>query len=70
MARPSRKKRAFFALYCTECQDELGIRQENYVIMLNPQNTNPKEFTARKYCPRLRKHTIHKAKQISRAQNK
>jgi ribosomal protein L33 len=70
MARPSRKKRAFFALYCTECMETLGKRVENYIIMLNPTNTNPKEFTARKYCKRLRKHTVHKAKQISRSQNK
>ncbi|HEY5714683.1 MAG TPA: 50S ribosomal protein L33 [Candidatus Gracilibacteria bacterium] len=70
MARPSRKKRAFFALYCTECMESEGKRVENYIVMLNPQNTNPKEFEARKYCPRLNKHTIHKAKQISRAQNK
>lgn len=70
MARPSRKKRVFVALYCTELFDTLKKRVENYVIMLNPTNTNVKEFTARKYCPRLRKHTVHKAKQISRAQNK
>ena len=70
MSRPSRKKRAFFALYCTEIFEKVGKRVENYVVMLNPQNTNPKEFTARKYCPQLRKHTVHKAKQISRSQNK
>lgn len=69
MARPSRKKRAFFALYCTECHDKLGKRMENYKIMLNPTNTNPKEFTANKYCPRCQKHQSHKAKQISRSQN-
>lgn len=68
MARPSRKKRAFFALFCTECQEKDNKRRENYKIMLNPTNTNPKEFTARKYCPTQRKHTIHKAKQISRSQ--
>ena len=70
MARPSRKKRAFFALYCTEVLENLGKRVENYVVMLNPTNTNVKEFSARKYCPLLRKHTVHKAKQISRSQNK
>lgn len=70
MARPSRKKRAFFALYCTELYEQLGKRVENYKIMLNPTNTDVKAFTARKYCPRLNKHTIHKARQISRSQNK
>lgn len=70
MARPSRKKRAFFALYCEECKEQDGKRRENYKIMLNPTNTNPKEFSARKYCPFHRKHTLHKAKQISRSQNK
>ena len=70
MARPSRKKRAFFALYCTEIFEAEGKRVENYKIMLNPTNTDVKAFTARKYCPRLRKHTIHKARQISRSQNK
>ena len=70
MARPSRKKRAFVALYCTECMEQFGKRIENYVIMLNPVNAPVKEFTLRKYCPRLRKHTVHKAKQISRSQNK
>ena len=70
MARPSRKKRSFFALYCTEAMEKLGKRLENYIIMLNPVNTNVKDFTCRKYCPLLRKHTIHKAKQISRSQNK
>jgi len=68
--RPSRKKRAFFALYCTEVFEKLGKRIENYKIMLNPQNTDPKDFSLKKYCPRLRKHTVHKTKQISRSQNK
>lgn len=67
MARAT-KKRAFFALYCTECMEKDGKRVENYKILLNTHNTNPKEFTARKYCPRLNKHTIHKARQISRSQ--
>jgi len=70
MARPSRKKRAFFALYCTETLEKLGKRVENYKIMLNPTNTNPKEFQVMKYCSLLRKRTHHKAKQISRSQNK
>jgi len=69
MARAT-KKRSFFALYCTECKETLGKRIENYTILLNTQNTNPKEFTAKKYCPLLKKHTIHKAKAISRSQNK
>lgn len=69
MAR-STKKRLFFALYCTETMDKEGKRLENYKVLLNPQNTNPKEFTARKFCKYLNKHTIHKAKQISRSQNK
>lgn len=70
MARPSRKKRAFFALFCTVCKEESGKQVENYKIMLNPQNTNPKEFEVKKFCPKHRKHCIHKAKQISRSQNK
>ena len=70
MARPSRKKRAFFALYCSACHEESGKRRENYKIMLNPQNTNPKEFTANKYCSHCQKHQSHKARQISRSQNK
>lgn len=69
MARAT-KKRAFFNLYCTECKEKEGKWVFNYKILLNTQNTNPKEFTVRKYCPRLNKHTVHKAKQISRAQNK
>ncbi len=69
MARAT-KKRAFFSLYCTEVFEKLGKRMENYKILLNTQNTNPKEFEIRKFCPRLKKHTIHKAKQISRSQNK
>jgi len=68
--RPSRKKRAFFALFCGTCHENDGKRIENYKIMLNPVNTNPKEFTARKYCPVCRKHQVHKTKQISRSQNK
>ena len=69
MARAT-KKRHFFALYCTELMEKEGKRVENYKILLNPQNTNPKEFTVRKFCKRLNKHTVHKAKQISRSQNK
>ncbi len=69
MARAT-KKRAFFSLYCTECMETLGKRIENYKILINTQNQNPKEFEVKKYCPKLRKHTIHKAKQISRSQNK
>ncbi len=68
--RPSRKKRAFFALYCKACHENDGKRRENYKIMLNPTNTNPKEFTANKYCKTCGKHQLHKAKQISRSQNK
>jgi len=67
--RPSRKKRAFFALYCKNCHETLGKRVENYKIMLNPTNTPPKEFEANKYCSRCRKHHGHKARQISRSQN-
>lgn len=69
MARAT-KKRAFFALYCTECMEKEGKRVENYKILLNTQNTNPKEFTLKKFCPRLNKYTLHKARQISRSQNK
>ena len=69
MARAT-KKRIFFALFCKDCQDKQGKRRENYKILLNTRNTNPKEFTARKFCAACNKHEIHKAKQISRSQNK
>jgi len=69
MARAT-KKRLFFSLFCTSCQENNDKRRENYKILLNPQNTNPKEFQIKKYCPFCRKHTIHKTKQISRSQNK
>jgi len=69
MARAT-KKRVFFALYCTECQEKEGKRIENYKILLNPQNTNPKEFRVRKFCSRHGNYAIHKPKQISRSQNK
>ncbi len=69
MAR-STKKRIFFSLFCTACQEKDQKRRENYKILLNTQNQNVKEFQARKFCPFCRKHQIHKAKQISRAQNK
>jgi len=69
MARAT-KKRAFFALWCTECQEKDGKRRENYKILINTQNQNPKELTFNKFCPFCRKHQIHKTKQISRAQNK
>ncbi|MCF7812381.1 50S ribosomal protein L33 [Candidatus Gracilibacteria bacterium] len=68
MARAT-KKRAFFALYCTACQEKDGKRRENYKILINTQNQNPKEFQLRKYCPTCNKHQPHKTKQISRAQN-
>ena len=69
MARAT-KKRAFFALFCVPCKQEDDKRRENYKILLNSQNTNPKEFSISKYCPHCRKHQAHKAKQISRSQNK
>jgi len=69
MARAT-KKRAFFSLFCTVCQENDGKRRENYKILINTQNQNPKEFTLRKYCPYCTKHQIHKTKQISRSQNK
>lgn len=69
MARAT-KKRAFFALFCTVCKEKEGKRHENYKILLNTQNTNPKEFSVNKYCKHCRKSTPHKAKQISRSQNK
>lgn len=69
MARAT-KKRAFFALFCTSCQEKDGKRRENYKILINTQNMNPKEFEKKKYCSHERVHTLHKTKQISRAQNK
>ncbi len=69
MARAT-KKRAFFALWCTECKERDDKRRENYKILLNTQNTDVKQFTVNKYCPFCRKHTVHKTKQISRSQNK
>ncbi len=69
MARAT-KKRAFFALFCTACQEEHGKRHENYTVLINTTNTNPKEFELRKFCPHHRGHAVHKTKQISRAQNK
>ncbi|MBT3349064.1 50S ribosomal protein L33 [bacterium] len=69
MARAT-KKRHFFALWCTECKERDDKRRENYKILINIQNQNPKEFELNKFCPFCRKHTTHKTKQISRAQNK
>ncbi len=69
MARAT-KKRSFFSLFCTVCKEKDGKQRENYKILINTQNQNPKEFELRKFCPTCRKHNIHKAKQISRAQNK
>ncbi len=69
MARAT-KKRAFFSLFCIECQEKDGKRHENYKVLLNTQNTNPKEFTTRKYCRYHGNYGMHKPKQISRAQNK
>lgn len=69
MAR-STKKRAFFALFCKDCMEKDGKRLENYKILINTQNQNPKECEYNKFCPRCRKHTTHKTKQISRSQNK
>ena len=69
MARAT-KKRAFFSLFCKECQEKEGKRRENYKILLNPQNTNPKEFEVRKFCSHHGGHAMHKTKQISRSQNK
>ncbi|MCB9809655.1 50S ribosomal protein L33 [Candidatus Peribacteria bacterium] len=64
------KKRAFFSLYCTELQQETGKKVGNYTVLLNTQNIDVKSFEQKKYCPALRKHTIHKAQRISRTQNK
>ncbi|NJP03883.1 50S ribosomal protein L33 [Candidatus Gracilibacteria bacterium] len=69
MARAT-KKRAFFALFCTECKENLGKYMFNYKILINTQNQNPKEFELKKFCSRCNKHQVHKTKQISRAQNK
>ena len=69
MARAT-KKRAFFALFCTKCKNEKNLRKENYKILINTQNQNPKELEFRKFCPTCRNHQIHKTKQISRSQNK
>jgi ribosomal protein L33 len=68
MARAT-KKRAFFSLFCTTCQEKDGKRIENYKILINTHNQNPKEFTLKKYCSRCNAHRQHKAKQISRSQN-
>ncbi len=35
---------------------------QNYVTQINKMNTD-KKMTIKKYCPQLRKHTIHKAKE-------
>lgn len=69
MARAT-KKRLFFSLFCTHCMESDGKRIENYKILINTQNQNPKEFEKNKFCPRCRAHQKHKTKQISRSQNK
>lgn len=42
-------------LVCTECGDE------NYITMKNKKNT-PDRIEKMKYCPRLRKRTLHREK--------
>jgi len=69
MARAT-KKRSFFALYCVSCKEKDNKRHENYKILINTQNQNPKEFEVNKFCKFCRNKTPHKAKQISRSQNK
>ena len=64
------KKRAFFALYCTELFEETGKKVHNYTVLLNTTTIDTKAFTVKKYCPTLKKHTVHKATKVSRTQNK
>jgi len=45
--------RVKITLVCTECGDR------NYTTMKN-KKLHPERMEVRKYCPRLRRHTIHR----------
>jgi large subunit ribosomal protein L33 len=49
------KMRTLVKLVCTECGDE------NYHTTKN-KKTTPNRLEMKKYCPRLRKHTLHREK--------
>ncbi len=51
MAKKTNK--ILIALKCSECGDK------NYTTTKNKKNTTGK-LKLKKYCPRLRKHTVHK----------
>lgn len=50
-----KKMRDLVRLICEEC------REENYYTDKN-KRLNPERIEFKKYCPRCRKHTIHKEK--------
>lgn len=45
--------RVVITLACTECRDR------NYTTTKN-KRTNPERIEMRKYCPRLKKYTLHR----------
>ncbi len=53
MAKKSKAKRDHIILACTVC------KSRNYITEKNKQNT-PDRLELKKYCPKCRKHTIHK----------
>jgi len=48
-------QRIIFAFVCTEC------KSQNYISQRNKINTTEK-VSLKKYCPKCRKHTLHKEK--------
>ncbi|MCD6125177.1 50S ribosomal protein L33 [bacterium] len=53
MAKKGKSKREIIILECTVC------KSRNYVTEKNRQNT-PDRLQLKKYCPKCRKHTLHK----------
>jgi len=53
VAKKKKQKRLKITLACTEC------KERNYITEKNRENTREK-LELKKYCPRCRKHTLHK----------
>ena len=51
--KKSKAKREHIILACTVC------KSRNYITEKNKQNT-PDRLELKKYCPKCRKHTVHK----------
>jgi large subunit ribosomal protein L33 len=60
-SKKNKDARRYVALECTECKSNDKVSRENYFVEKNTHNTTDR-LELNKYCPKCKKHTIHREK--------